>query len=59
MIKETLLLMVGVGSYEKYRQHMAAHHPDAPVMSETEYFRHCQEARYPSDKNRSIKRCPC
>ena len=56
---ETLRLMVGIGSYKKYRQHMAQHHPEAAVMSETEYFRHCQESRYPTAKNRHLKKCPC
>lgn len=39
-------LMVGVPSYRAYRAHMAEAHPDAPVMSETAFFRDRQEARY-------------
>lgn len=58
-LTDTLRLMVGVGNYQQYCTHMRQHHPDAQVLSETEYFRYGQEARYPSDKNRSIKRCPC
>lgn len=51
-------LMVGVGDYQQYLTHMQSHHPDAPVMSETEYFRRCQDSRYPG-KDGAIKRCPC
>lgn len=58
-LAETARLMVGIGSYQKYRLHMQRQHPAAPVMSETEYFRYCQNSRYPSDTNREIKRCPC
>ncbi len=57
-LKETARLMVGVGSYENYRRHMQQHHRGAEPMSETEYFRYCQEARYPG-KSGEIKRCPC
>ncbi|WP_293877526.1 MULTISPECIES: YbdD/YjiX family protein [unclassified Sphingomonas] len=39
-------LMVGVPSYRTYVEHMAATHPDQPVMSEAAFFRNRQEARY-------------
>lgn len=39
-------MLVGMPSYARYCQHMAEHHPDAPVMSEVEFFRNRQEARY-------------
>jgi len=55
---DTLRLMVGVGNYQAYCVHMQQHHADTKVMTETEYFRHCQNARYPT-KDGSIKRCPC
>ena len=51
-------LMVGVGNYQYYLEHMQLHHPDTAAMSEMEYFRYCQESRYPG-KDGSIKRCPC
>ena len=57
-VAETARLMVGVGDYQKYSAHMKHHHPEIAVMTETEYFRYGQSARYPS-KNGSIKRCPC
>jgi len=57
-LKETLRLMIGIGSYSKYVQHMQQHHRDAVVMNETEYFRYCQDRRYPSKKG-EINRCPC
>lgn len=57
-LKETARLMVGVGSYEKYREHLCTHHPEIIPMTETEYFRYCQNSRYPSGDG-EIKRCPC
>ncbi len=42
----TARLMVGVPSYEGYVAHMAAAHPDRPVMSRDAFFRNRQEARY-------------
>ncbi len=57
-VVETARLMVGVGDYARYCQHMQLHHPDSSVMSEREYFRHCQNSRYPG-KDGKIKRCPC
>lgn len=56
--QETARLMVGVGDYPRYLAHMAARHPDVAPMSETAYFRYCQESRYPG-KDGAIRRCPC
>ena len=47
-LRDTARLMVGVPSYDAYRAHMAAHHPDHPVMSERTFFRNRQDARYGS-----------
>jgi uncharacterized short protein YbdD (DUF466 family) len=52
------MLMVGAGNYKNYCAHMQQEHPEATVMTETEYFRYGQNARYPS-KDGAIKRCPC
>jgi len=57
-IAETARLMVGIGSYDKYLQHMQNHHAGVKPLSETEYFRYCQNNRYPSASG-EIKRCPC
>jgi uncharacterized short protein YbdD (DUF466 family) len=43
---EAVRTIIGVPPYRAYREHMAQHHPDQPVMSETEFFRDRQEARY-------------
>ncbi|RYZ85302.1 MAG: YbdD/YjiX family protein [Moraxellaceae bacterium] len=51
-------MMVGVGDYPGYKLHMEQHHPEITPMSEQEYFRYCQDARYPS-KSGKISRCPC
>ncbi len=44
-------LMVGLPDYDTYVAHMRATHPDLPVMSETEFFRNRQEARYGSGRS--------
>jgi uncharacterized short protein YbdD (DUF466 family) len=45
-VRETARLMVGLPRYDLYRLHMAEHHPHAAVMSEIEFFRDRQQARY-------------
>lgn len=44
-------LMVGLPDYDTYVAHMRATHPDLPVMSETEFIRNRQEARYGSGRS--------
>lgn len=39
-------LMVGLPDYDTYVQHMRLNHPDQLVMTEKEFFRERQEARY-------------
>lgn len=55
---QMLRLMVGVGDYAAYVEHMRVHHREIPPMTQKDYFRYCQNARYPSKDGR-IKRCPC
>lgn len=45
-VRETANMMIGIPSYENYLAHMAARHPDVAPMSEIEFFRNRQEARY-------------
>ncbi|MEH3106169.1 MAG: YbdD/YjiX family protein [Sphingomonas fennica] len=45
-LREMGRAMVGVPSYAAYRAHMAEAHPDVPPMSERDFFRNRQEARY-------------
>lgn len=45
-LRETALLMVGQPSYEAYRAHMAACHPDREPMSRIAFFRDREQARY-------------
>ncbi|QWT45193.1 YbdD/YjiX family protein [Azospira inquinata] len=54
----TARLMVGVQDYPTYVAHMAQCHPGHKVMTEVEFFRACQDARYPG-KNGKISKCPC
>ena len=57
-LTETARLMVGVGDYARYCEHMQARHPEEKIMSEAEFFRYCQERRYPGRAG-DIRRCPC
>ncbi|MBA4758967.1 CstA-like transporter-associated (seleno)protein [Sphingosinicella sp.] len=45
-LRETAHLMVGLPSYAAYLRHMAERHPERTPMSEPEFFRDRQEARY-------------
>ena len=40
-VKQTACLMVGVGNYQQYLEHMQLYHPDTTAMSEVAYFRYC------------------
>ena len=46
LARDTARLMIGIPSYEAYRAHMAQRHPERKAMSEAEFFRERQEARY-------------
>lgn len=45
-LREAAHLMVGLPSYAAYVRHMAERHPDRTPMSEADFFRDRQEARY-------------
>lgn len=45
-LRETAHLMVGLPSYAAYLRHMAERHPERTPMSEPEFFRDRQDARY-------------
>lgn len=54
-LSQSLRLMVGVPEYSTYVDHMKIAHPDRPIMSNEEFFRERQEARYGG--NGKISRC--
>lgn len=43
--------MVGLPDYATYVAHMRATHPERPVLSEAEFFRDRQEARYAAGRS--------
>jgi uncharacterized short protein YbdD (DUF466 family) len=53
---DTARAMVGVGSYDAYRQHMAADHPDQVPMTEAEFVEDRQKAHYGEGKS-GVTRC--
>ncbi|WP_409272116.1 YbdD/YjiX family protein [Neobacillus sp. SCS-31] len=54
--KQFISLLVGVPSYERYVEHMTAHHPDQPVKTRKEFFCEAQDARY-NAKGGKVSRC--
>ena len=60
LCRQTANLMVGQGDYQQYLAHMHSHHPQVAPMSEAEFFRYHQNARYPQARGKAtINRCPC
>ncbi|WP_146910245.1 YbdD/YjiX family protein [Arenimonas daejeonensis] len=43
---QTARLMVGLPDYARYAAHVREKHPDRKPMTETEFFRACQQSRY-------------
>lgn len=54
----TLRLMVGVGDYEAYLEHMHIHHPELPVLDYASWYRNRVDARYGAGDGK-VNRCPC
>lgn len=54
----TLRLMVGVGDYSAYVEHMRTHHPELPVMDYAGWYRNRVDARYGAGDGK-VSRCPC
>ncbi len=50
-------MLVGMPDYDTYVEHMRDNHPDQPVMSQKEFFRERQDARYGGGKGRPIRCC--
>ena len=46
VLAEALSVIAGVPSYRAYCEHMTQRHPDRVPMSEAEFFRNRQDARY-------------
>jgi uncharacterized short protein YbdD (DUF466 family) len=45
-LRELAHAMVGIPSYRLYRAHMAERHPEATPMTERDFVRDRQQARY-------------
>lgn len=45
-VSQSLRLMVGVPEYSQYVAHMKTVHPDRTIMTEVQFYRERQEARY-------------
>jgi len=48
----TARLMVGIPDYRNYVEHRKMHHPNEPIMTEVEFFRERQNARYACERGR-------
>ena len=56
-ITDTARLMIGIGDYARYVQHMRECHPGQTPLSEAAYVRQRMLSHYPTSGE--IKRCPC
>ena len=45
-ILHTIRTIAGVPDYDAYRAHVAAHHPECDLLSESEFLEERLEARY-------------
>ena len=52
-VSQSLRLMVGVPEYSQYVAHMKTVHPDRTIMTEVQFYRERQEARYGGKVSRS------
>lgn len=50
-------LMVGQGNYETYVAHVRRTHPDQPPMSERDYFRNRENARFGGGNTSGFRCC--
>ncbi len=50
-------LMVGQGNYAAYVAHAQARHPDKPPMSERDYFRNRENARFGVGNTNGFRCC--
>jgi len=56
-VAQTANLMCGMPDYDTYVTHRKARHPGQPVMSQTEFFRERQKARYADGSGRGCRCC--
>jgi uncharacterized short protein YbdD (DUF466 family) len=56
-VSQTANLMCGVPDYATYVAHRRQCHPDEPIMSEDEFFRERQRARYADGSGRGMRCC--
>ncbi len=51
-LRQACRQMFGVPDYDRYRRHLMAHHPQAPVLSEREFHAMAIDRRYGSGRSR-------
>ena len=56
-LAQAALAMIGVPDYAAYVAHRQQHHPDQPIMSEAEFVRNRQEARYGGRRGNPVRCC--
>lgn len=55
--RDTGRLMVGIPSYDAYLAHFLHHHPDAVPLTEAEFFKDRQKARFGEKRNGGFRCC--
>jgi uncharacterized short protein YbdD (DUF466 family) len=56
-VSQTARLMIGQPDYRIYVAHRRATHPDEPLMSEVEFFRERENARFGAGGASRVFRC--
>ncbi len=51
-LRQACRQIFGVPDYDRYRRHLMAHHPQAPVLSKREFHTKAIEQRYGSGRSR-------
>lgn len=46
-----LYLLVGIPSYDKYKEYMSKHHPNEPLKTQEEFFKEAMDNKYGSKGN--------
>ena len=45
-------LLVGMPSYDKYKEHMRKNHPNAPLKTQKEFFKEAMDNKYGAGRSR-------
>ena len=56
-LRDGARLMVGQGDYDAYVAHMRVRHAESAILSQPEFFRVCENARFGAGGERAFRCC--